>query len=248
MKTRFGCRLAAVAVLGVGVLCGGTAQAQTLRVVVRAFIPKEHPSNPGYAIAIPGQPGKTMLPAPAPANACFDTDQRTFSNAPDASARLTTDLTVNLAASPATVKATGAALHRAGVTVRRNCATGAVTAQNTAGVDKCHIGQPAEADGKVQVVFECHGSNPVVPVVPNWLVPDIDYSVKLTYDRAAKTVSLQSTVGAFPSFEAYASLNGKPLQKVFQLDPAAGSTVKDLFDAGLGLSDRPVAGNPVKLN
>ncbi|WP_428503060.1 DUF3238 domain-containing protein [Roseateles sp.] len=210
----------------------------TVRFVVRAFIPKSHPTSPGAIKAVPGQSGMFMVPDVLPTGQCFDTDHREFSADPAASSRLSSAVKLISGASP-----TASVIHAAGRTVRRKCATGgdetAATAQTTA----CHMGQPAAAGNLIQIVVGCSAGNPLVLGAPK-----IDYGGTITYDMAAKTLAFQATVGNFPSFEAYASLNGGPFKKIFAIDPAPGSTPWALFDAGLGFGSRPLSAQPVKLN
>lgn len=231
--------------MGVLLLCIATSvqAADTVRFVVRSFIPKTHPTQPGAIKPVPGQQGLFMLPDVLPTGSCFDTDHREFSADPMASARLTTDISIVLT-NPIQVKpSTGGIAHRAGVTIKRNCADGSEQKKATANVDSCSIGAPASADNKVQVVLGCSAGNPLVSGAPN-----IDYGGTLTYDRVAKTLAFRATIGEFPAFEAYASLNGMPFKKIFALGPALGSTPWSLFDAGLGFKSRPIEGVPVRLD
>jgi hypothetical protein len=170
-----------------------------------------------------------MLPDVLPTGSCFDTDHREFSADPAASARVVTDITIVLG-NPVHVRPSfGVAAHRAGATVKRNCADGSEQKKATADVGSCTVGAPASADNLVQVVLGCSAGNPLVPGAPK-----IDYSGTITYDKRAKTLAILATVGNFPAFEAYASLNGKPFKKIFAVGPAPGSTPWALFDAGLG--------------
>jgi len=235
--------LAAVFFAVLGLLAPQATQAQdTVRFIVRAFIPKSHPTSPDAILPVPGKPGMFMIPDALPTGLCFDTDHREFSADPAASVRLATDITL-LLGSPVQVKATSGAAHKAGVTVRRNCLTGGDEKRDTASVDSCSIGAPAVADQLVQVVLQCKAGNPLVP-----LAPRIDYGGTITYDSGAKTLAFQATVGAFPSFEAYASLNGKPFKKIFALPPADGTSPWALFDGGLGFQSRPLTKTFVSLN
>jgi hypothetical protein len=232
-------------VLGATLLCvAGPALAQdTVRFIVRSFIPKSHSTNPEAIKPVPGRQGQFMLLDVLPSGSCFDTDHREFSADPKAASRLSTDITIMLS-NPVQVKPTaGSGAHSAGATVRRKCSDGSEEKRATASVSSCSVGAPAIAGNQVQVVLGCSAGNPVVTGAPK-----IDYGGTITYDKAAKTLAFQATVGNFPSFEAYASLNGKPLVKIFTVDPAPGSTPWALFDAGMGFKSRPLAKVPVKLD
>lgn len=234
-------------VLGLGVFGlfqASPAEAEdTVRFFVRAFIPKSHPTQPGAIKPVPGRDGLFMLPDVLPTGSCFDTDHREFSADPAASARVSTDITISLGNSVQVKPSSGGAAHRAGATVKRKCSDGSEQKRATADVGACSIGAPASADNLVQVVLGCSAGNPLVPGAPK-----IDYDGTITYDKVAKTLAFQATIGNFPAFEAYASLNGKPFKKIFSVGPAPGSTPWALFDAGLGFQSRPLAKVPVKLD
>lgn len=221
----------------------GVVHAQdTVRFIVRAFIPKSHPTMPDAIKPVPNKPGLFMLPDVLPTGFCFDTDHREFSAEPAASARLSTDVKLVLS-NPVQAQATSGAAHQAGTTVRRKCATGGGETTGTPSVSACHMGHPAAADNLVQLVLGCSAGNPLVPGAPK-----IDYGGTITYDKAAKTLAFRGTIGNFPAFEAYASYNGKPFKQIFTADPAPGSTPWALFDAGLGFQSRPLNVGSVKLD
>jgi hypothetical protein len=216
-----------------------------IRIVLRSFIPNVHTTNPAYVLPVPGAPRKSMIPGPgasARGGECYETDHRSFSPDPDASARVTTDFVLLAASPPGTRLLRGGIAHRAGATVQRDCATGKELARKNAHVENCSIGKPAAADGQVQVVVGCRAGNPFFLVAPQ-----IEYNGSFTYNKATKTLSFTGTVGDFPAFEAYASLNGKPLVKLFAIAPKPGATVWNLWDLGLGFSSRAVEVKPTKL-
>lgn len=213
----------------------------TVRFFVRAFIPKVHPTNPGAIKPIPGNSSRFMIPDVLPTGYCFDTDHRDFSDDPRASARLATDITLVVGKS-VEVRPSAGTFHRAGPTVRRMCVNGSGEKTAVASVGACSVGEPAVTSSQVQLVLGCSAGNPLVPGAPR-----IDYVGTITYDRTGRTLAFQATVGSFPAFESYASLNGGPFRRIFAVAPAPGSTPWALFDAGLGFQSRPLAKVPVKL-
>jgi hypothetical protein len=224
------------AALGLALASASAGADDTLRIVVRAFIPNAHPANPGYVRPVPGQQGKFMIPDPTSPTRCYSTDHRGFSSAPDASARVATDLTLVATSAPRARPSSGSAAHKAGITVEYECASGRTLRTATADVAGCHVGTPAHADGKVQLVFGCSGKNPLAP--PR-ISPKIDYGATITYDIAKKTLAYSGDIGVFPAFEAYASLNGGPFVKLYASPPSAAS-VWWLYDGGLGINTRRV--------
>jgi hypothetical protein len=208
-----------------------------LRLIVRAFIPNAHPTNAGYVKPVPGQPGKFMIPDPVPGSTkCYSTDNRGFSATADAPARITTDIQLVAKSSPAVAAGTGNAMHRPGTTTEYDCASGKTLRSASGSVAGCHVGAPAHADGKVQVVFGCSAKNPLAPPI---ISPAIDYSGTITYDLAKKTISYVGDIGTFPSYEGYVSLNGGPMVKLFSMPPSGGN-VWWLYDGGLGVNSRRV--------
>ncbi len=230
------------AALGIAVASPARAE-DTVRLIVRAFIPKSHPTQPAAIKPVPGNAGLFMLSDALPTGLCFDTDHREFSENPSASARVATDITLILS-DPVQVKpSAGASAHKTGETVRRNCTDGKNEKRATAPTSGCHIGAPAAAGKRVQVVLGCSAGNPLVPGAPK-----IDYSGTVTYEKDAKTLAFEATVGTFPAFEAYASLNGKPFKKIFAVGPAPGTTPWALFDLGTGFQSRVLSKVAVKLD
>lgn len=214
-----------------------------VRILVRSFIPSSHPGNPTYMRPIPNTPGKFMIPGPFDGK-CFDTDHRGFSIDPVASSRMASDAVLVSGPNPTIKPASGNEIHRAGVTIERECASGKESRRGTASTNACVNGQPAYAADlhQTQIVLTCQGRNPLVPAIG----PRIDYGGTFTYDSQKKTISFKGNVGLFPAFEAYASLNGGPLIELFRYGPE-GKDAKWLWDAGLGLNSHPLEVQPVTL-
>ncbi|WP_171208871.1 MULTISPECIES: hypothetical protein [unclassified Ruegeria] len=210
------------------------AAATELKIWVKAFIPKEHPTNPGYVRPRPGHQGEFMIPDPTDASVCFATDHRLFSSDPAASARLTSSITVNFSDG----NLTEAPSHVTGPTHVYWCADG--TAKNpakSAGKDQMFWGTPAQADGAIQVTLEGQANNPHVFASPN-----IYYAGSFLFDTSNKKLDFQMTIGSFPAFEAYAQLDGGDVVQLFTRNPADGANVWSLISFG-GLNTRNVAGS-----
>lgn len=237
-------RIAALSLFASVVLPATALAEDQVRIIMRAFIPNAHPTNPSYVKSVPGQAGKFMIPDPVPGSSkCYSTDNRGFSSTPEASARLTTDLILVAGPNPSVRPAMGDQVHRAGPTYQYDCATGKTLQSSTGTTTKCNVGKPAYADKKVQIVVGCSGANPLAPPA---ISPKIDYGGTFTYDIEKKTLAYNGDVGAFPAFEAYASLNGGSFAKVYEFAPSAAN-VWWLYDGGLGVNTRGVSVQPIPL-
>jgi hypothetical protein len=228
-----------------------TAADQPVRVHlwVKAFIPKVHPTNPGYVKPVPGASGKWMIPGPTSNDQCFFTDHRDFSSDRSASARVTTEffLVINGKSAFTELAVPTPHIHTAGISTKVDCSTGAIIGQKLGLFSRLHsigssapedsIGKPAVAGNRVQVIFGVATTNPFAPAV---LAPAIDYSLDYTYDTNSKTLTFKATLGDFPAYEAYAQLGNGPVVTVFRAPPVT-KTAWGLYDFGTGLNTRQVA-------
>lgn len=127
---------ALAAVLGLGLVLlpsAVSAQVQSLRLVIRAFIPNEHPSNPGYIRPVPGSPASSMIPGPGIpyvsnnplpyVGSCYNTNDRKFSTERTASSKLESGRSFVWNALNSTYDV-GDHTTSTGVTRRFNCETG----------------------------------------------------------------------------------------------------------------------------
>jgi hypothetical protein len=221
---------------------------------VKAFIPKTHPTNPGYVKPVPGSPGEWMIPGPTAVDQCFFTDHRDFSSDRSASARVTTEffLVINGSSASTEVAVPAPHIHTAGISTKVNCSTGSIIGQRPGVFSRLHsigstapedsIGKPAVAGTQVQVIFGVAITNPFAPPV---ISPAIDYSVDYTYDTSSKDLTFAATLGEFPAYEAYAQLGNGPVITVFRAPPVT-NTPWGLYDFGTGLNTRRLTGQ-VKL-
>lgn len=246
-------RVVSMAVVMFGTLLfTAPASAQPVRVHfwVKAFIPKTHPTNPGYVRAVPGSTTKWMIPGPTSADQCFLTDHREFSNDRAASARVTTEffLVINGSSAITEVAVPAPHIHNAGISTKVNCATGAEIGSRPGRFSSLHsigstppedaIGRPAVAGNQTQVIFGVATSNPFAPPAVS---PAIDYSVDCTYDKISKRLLFAANLGMFPAYEAYAQLGDGPVITVFRAGPQT-STAWGLYDFGTGLNTRRITG------
>ncbi|MDB5581526.1 MAG: hypothetical protein JWR80_6702 [Bradyrhizobium sp.] len=236
--------IACAAVLMLGVTQGMTASAQTAPVEahiwVKAFIPKEHDTNPGYIRPVPGQPDKFMIPGPGIpwttgplpwVGSCYNTNNRGFSSSPDAEAKLTT----------------GARLKTNGITIadfvpetppsantqQYDCTTGAVTCDKAPDISGLAVDAPVAIAGRVRVRLRGSGLNPCISI-PAFMTPTIKYDLTVDLDSATGYATISGTLAQFPAYEAYATIGPWPTVSLMTEAPASGATAWSL------LFNRPV--------
>ena len=210
-------------------LTSGSAAAEELKVAIRTFIPKEHPSINGYMKPVPGTKGPTMLPdAPGPAQ-CFGTDDRGFSTEPNISSRFGGMIIID------TRKMTVSVSPILGTTVEFDCTTGKVVCTEVSGGGGFEASHSI-SDGVITITFKGEASNPCLAIAP-----DIEFSGTVIVDTAARTVSLSGTTDVFPAFEGVLFAAGKS-SVLFEQAPAEGSTPADLVTS---TANRPVKGGPI---
>ena len=214
----------------IGFCISSASYAETIQVVVRTFIPKEHPSKPGYMIPIPGGTMKTMLPdAPLTAQ-CFGTDNRSFSNDVSESARFGSLVTFDTSTGNVTFS------EITGTTNEYNCSTGSLVCSKTAGQGG-FSGTRGQSGSKITFTYSGEASNPCLT-----LAPDIEFSGTITVDTSTKTIGIQGKVDVFPSFEAFVILENGTQKTLYNMDPKNGATPEDLVTSPSGGS-RAVSGS-----
>lgn len=226
-----------------------------VRIWLRAFIPKEHPTNQSYIQPVPGMPGRFMIPDPGDAllkklfpeisTACFLTDHRGFVSTPGAPSRVTSDIILTVSGSKAEVKpAIAESFHYTGETHMVDCLTGKdLKPAKRAETNSCAVGTPSVADGLVQVYVSCKANNPLFSMSPT-----IDYGGSFTFNTQTKSIFYKGDISSFPAFEAYAALDSRSPVMIFTAPPEKGSSVWSLFDAGLFTNTRTFQSDTVNLS
>lgn len=213
-----------------------------VRIWMKAFIPNEHPDKE-LIRQIPGRKNRWMLNF---LGACFETDHRGFSDDPAAEAKVTTDFTLRFDGTKAEVSPNNGAAHQPGRSRILECDTGKLKEEATGEFSSGGraLGSPHVADGSVQIIGGVSIRNPFIPLgsmsIRNPLPSDIgvfiDYSFDLIYAKNDGRLKFSFTVGTFPAFEAYVSLNGSPARKVLTVQ-VGKETPWNLGDLGLGVGN-----------
>jgi len=182
---------------------------RSVAVWVNVFIPWD---ISGMTLTVPGGPhaGKTALDG----SALLLTDQRAFFNNPQASSRMHSCVTIDLAGSGPTV------------TVTHRC-DWAITCDR----EECEVVCLARADTRrmtasvvsvdpVVVRLDCAASHPCPEVLP--ALEELEYRGTVTYRPSVQELSIDLMVGLFPAFEGYGSINDGPATILFRQAPPAG--------------------------
>jgi len=221
-----------------GAFTGPSAMAQdTLHVWMRAFIDVSNP------VAIPSslEPRRTMIPAPMNSEYCFATDNRTFSNDPNASARMSSKFMIVIRSRDvATVQPApdSDAIHTPGSSKLMRCADGQVVESRQGVVKQSNLGGPHSADGVTELYVEVAASNPFAEEIAgsfSFAVPDINYRIRLIYNQITHKLKVSGLVDRFPSFEMYARVNSRSTVNLLRLRPSGVfHDPLDLYDLGAG--------------
>jgi len=180
------------------------------------------------------------LRAPFPPNAIFAGDQRDFSNDPNASARMHSEVVIgDVSSDTPTIQSQ---THICGETHRIDEA-GNVLERATAAADRMRFlnlrgSQTVDPEGgvidgipnSIQIDFVGSAGNPLIGA------PDIDYSGTLTIDRDGSHAIVKGAVNDFPAYEMYCSVDDGPALTLVQKNPVVPL---DLF----GEENRPLQGS-----
>jgi hypothetical protein len=203
---------------------------RSVKVWVKAFIPRD---IPGYTQELTSGPyrGQSVIPHPV-LSYCYLTDQRDFGSSENASARMTSSLTVTGLPDNMAVQQR----HYIGDTVEVQCGSGNRTCMDNADSGRMHFTVKGAQDHQVSVRLEAAARNPCS--LGTAIAGDIDYTGTILIDLHRSTVSFDGLVDDFPWFEAYVSINDGDAEKLFQHRSANDATVISL----VGNAENPVVG------
>ena len=204
---------------------------QLLRVVIRSFIPDEHPRDPSYARSIPGVLGLFVIQSPE--SGCFPTDGRGFSTGLRVRSRATTEFVLVIEGS--SVKLATAAnrdMFRVEPLRGVDCETAKdIRPVGTPSAAPMTIDTLASYEGTAQVVFSASVSNPfLLTQVPEPIRSDaaLRYGGSLILDTRARTLGFKGFVSVFPAFEGFVE-DERGIHPLFQRSPEPGTTIRSLY-------------------
>ena len=200
----------------------------TIQIWLKSFIPATIES----AVLARGageHAGKTMLPTPGPLNRCFLTDQRLYSSDFHASARMHSDVEIDVVECRIIQQH-----HRCSETIEVDCKTGEERCRRAASTDGMSFHDFEVSDGGKRIAFRLDGStkNPCLEIASVKVSPNLDYSGEITIlldaERRAGSVSFDGKIEIYPAFEMYVVVNGGEAQEIFLARALPGTSPLDL--------------------
>lgn len=196
---------------------------QNIRLWLKAFVPGDLEG----AVPVPAgiHQGKTMFPSPGPIEAWFLTDQRGFSDNPDAHARMHSEIELDLMNFRLVRQ-----LHKCDPTIQVDHKTGAEQCCETAESSDMFFSDLQFIQHAKQVITHLHGSakNACLKLGSIAVSPNLDYELDiiLSLGESAQqaVVHVKGQIEVYPAFEMYATINGGAASRIFQAPVARNQT------------------------
>jgi hypothetical protein len=169
--------------------------------------------------------GKSMFRSPGPIEAWFLTDQRGFSADPEASARMHSEIELDLLDFHIVRE-----FHKCDPTIQVDHKTGLEDCCETADASEMSFTDFQFSREAKQISMHLHGSakNECLKLGPVKLSPNLDYAMDmiLKIDDSGNEVALtvNGQIEPYPAFEMYVTLNGGSVVTVFQEPVQPGKT------------------------
>jgi hypothetical protein len=182
---------------------------RSVAVWVNVFIPRD---ISGMTVTVPSgrHAGKTALDG----TTLLLTDQRAFSNNSQASSRMHSYVTIDLAGREPAVTAT----HRCDWATACDPENGEVVCRARA--DTRRMSASVVSLDPVEVRLECAARHPCSGALS--ALDELAYRGMVQYRPDSRALSLELMVGLFPASEGYGSINGGPAILLFRQAPPAG--------------------------
>jgi hypothetical protein len=212
---------------------GGT-EIKTIKLWIKAFVPN---TVDGGGL-VPGTGEHAGKPMHLLLNRAFLTDERDFSSDIHASARMHSEIEIDLVRGKHVYE-----FHHCYETVEVDTKTGAEKCRKLGDTENMHFSDVEFFEDGLGCSFAVKASskNPCISIATVKLMPNLDYEgtirIALTADRKNANISFEGLVETYPAFEMYVSLNNGPAQAVFQVPIADGATAS----AMMGPPNRPLS-------
>jgi len=184
---------------------------------VKAFIPLHVDS---VTKVYPKDKSKSMIHGIPIIGDCFLTDQRSFSSANGASARMHSETWIWIKPNGYTWSQD----HHCGETVEVDCEDGDVEGRKTQNANGMKFTQKEGSSNRVVLAYKASASNPLVS-----LAPDVDVEGTLTLDKVNGYIEFVGRVDDSPAFEAYVTINGSAPHTIATLGPKPGAGPSSLI-------------------
>lgn len=243
--------LAAVVAIG---MCD-VASAATVEVWFNAFIPSVA-TTAGTAFV--SKKDRTLIADPLNADTCYSTDDRTFSDADNASSRVAVRLTLEVGQRQFSIKQQRVVI---GPSHKIRCSDLAELPDSpkSSSGDCVVVSSVKESARFVRTIgITASAPNPFFQIFgePCSLVNvnyagRIDFAAVIAYDILSGEIEIRGATGTFPAFEGYYRIDGGPTSKIFTRTPSVDTSPTALFDFGLGINTEnfgPVTFRPTRPN
>lgn len=203
-----------------------TSEPKILKLWLKSFIPGS--IEGGEVMKNGPHAGKTALTSPKPIEAWFLTDQRSFSDQPDAHSRMHSEIEIDLAAGAMTNQR-----HYCDATIQVDPESGDEVCNEHGDTGKMVFEnwRPSETGAGWEVDLKASSHNPCFKAGFLRVAPNLDYEgvLNVQIDSARQRVEIRFTgkVEKYPAFEMYAEAEGQRLP-VFRLPVEPNSTPADL--------------------
>lgn len=230
----------------------GGKEIKTIKLWLKAFVP----ASVEQGALVPGSDTLTME---TQFNRAFLTDQREFSSDIHASARMHSEIEIDLVRRKQVYE-----FHHCYETVEVDARTGEEKCRKLGETENMHFsdveffddGVAASGDGTsagsgggtsagshfgCSFTVKASSKNPCIAIATVKIMPNLDYEgtihIELSDDRQRATISFDGLIESYPAFEMYAVVNNGEPQTVFQMPIAEGAT----SSAMMGPPNRPIS-------
>ncbi len=198
----------------IGVLISQSSNAEHFKIWMKAFIPNV---DLDIVVPVPNSSNLSMIPGPSLAgmpldSTCYNTNNRGFDSSSDAEAKITVIVEFDIF-SPGVANFSEQE-PQIGQTLQYNCSTGEVLNSGTASNKLVSINNPVMNGNTIDFSIDAEAANPLVN-----LSPSIKIHGTISIETSSRTISFNGTVGRFPSYEIYASVDQADPIAVLQISP-----------------------------
>jgi hypothetical protein len=180
---------------------------------IRAFVPDGVTGFETLAEPLSAVPGAFFVRASD--GACLATDHRGWTELATAPSRLRTDFHLVIDDNRAAALKPADHTTVTGAVAAIDCTTGAVLATTPSPLLADEVSAPLQADKVTQLAVLAATADPQRA----WSSSTIHYNIRFSYDSQSHALEYQAATGAFPAYEAYATLNDGPVVTIFRSVP-----------------------------
>jgi hypothetical protein len=187
---------------------------KTVKVWMKAFIPVD--LDGVETVKSGSHAGKTALSAPGPIQAWFLTDQRQFSSDISASARMHSEVEIDVER-----QVVSREFHHCDASIEVDLDSGEEICREAAHTDNMAFSnfQVLNGGNRFSIDLKASSKNPCLKIASVEISPNLDYIGSITVTRVEASekviVTFEGDIETYPAFEMYVSVNGGDAQAVF---------------------------------